>query len=141
MVPRFIVHKNSNIKGIDDLKGKKVSVNLGSNFEELLRKHDKNHEIDIVTYDSGFEQDVALGRMDAFVMDRVSALETIKKSRLPLKLAGSPFEVIENAYPFAKTEQGEQLRQQVNQALAAMKKDGTLKAISVKWFDADITEK
>lgn len=33
---------NEAIKGIDDLAGKTVAVNLGSNFEQLLRNHDKD---------------------------------------------------------------------------------------------------
>ena len=31
---------------------------------------------------------LALGRADAFVMDRLSVLETIEKTGLPLQLAG-----------------------------------------------------
>ena len=60
---QIVVRKgNSTIHGLKDLEGKTVAVNLGSNFEELLRKNDPNKKIDIRTYDSAFEQDVALGR-------------------------------------------------------------------------------
>jgi len=128
------------IQGIDDLKGKKVAVNLGSNFEQVLRKHDTNNEINIVTYDTGIEQDVALGRADAFIMDRVSAAQLIKKAGLPLQLAGQPFEKIENAMPFVNKPSQLAIRDQVNKALAAMNEDGTLSKISNKWFDSDITQ-
>ncbi|RQW61252.1 amino acid ABC transporter substrate-binding protein [Vibrio viridaestus] len=131
---------NDDIKSLEDLKGKSVAVNLGSNFEQLLRKYDTNNEIDIKTYDSSFEQDVALGRVDAFVMDRLSILEVINKSGLPLQLAGKPFETIENAWPFLNNEKGKTLRDQVNTTLAAMKEDGTLSKISIKWFGSDITK-
>ncbi|WP_427976417.1 amino acid ABC transporter substrate-binding protein [Agarivorans sp.] len=138
---QIVVRKgNQEINGIDDLKGKKVAVNLGSNFEQLLRKHDEEQQINIATYDTGIEQDVALGRSDAFVMDRVSSLALIKKSGLPLALAGQPFETIENAMPFKNNAAGQALQQQVNASLAAMRKDGTLSAISQKWFDGDITQ-
>ena len=131
---------NNSIKGIEDLAGKKVAVNLGSNFEQLLRKYDTEGKIDIKTYDTGIEQDVVLGRSDAFVMDRLSALELIKKSGLPLQLAGSPFEKIENAWPFVNNAKGKKLQQQVNKTLAAMRADGTLGKISEKWFETDITK-
>lgn len=89
---QIVVRKgNSTIHGFKDLEGKTVAVNLGSNFEELLRKNDPNKKIDIRTYDSNFEQDVALGRIDAFVMDRVSTAQLIKESKLPLQQAGAPF--------------------------------------------------
>ena len=63
---------NDTIAGVEDLRGKSVAVNLGSNFEELLRALPYADEIDIRTYESNIEQDTALGRVDAFVMDRVS---------------------------------------------------------------------
>lgn len=83
---------------------------------------------------------MALGRTDAFVMDRLSSIELIKKANLPLELAGQPFETIENAWPFMKNEKGEKLRNEVNTALNAMREDGTLADISIKWFDTDITK-
>ncbi|GAD81092.1 amino acid ABC transporter substrate-binding protein [Vibrio ezurae] len=131
---------NDSIKTIDDLSGKTVAVNLGSNFEQILREHNKDNSINIKTYDTGIEHDVALGRADAFVMDRLSALSLIKKTGLPLQLAGKPFETIDSAMPFAKNEKGTKLQKEVNDALAAMRKDGTLAKISTKWFDADITK-
>ncbi|CAM3891792.1 amino acid ABC transporter substrate-binding protein [Vibrio aquimaris] len=131
---------NASIKNINDLEGKTVAVNLGSNFEQLLRKHDQSGKINIKTYDTGIEHDVALGRADAFVMDRLSALELIKKTGLPLQLAGKPFETIENAWPFVDNEKGQKLQGEVNKALAAMRADGTLNTISQKWFGADITQ-
>lgn len=132
---------NNSIQGIEDLAGKTVAVNLGSNFEQLLRSYDKENKINIKTYDTGIEHDVALGRSDAFVMDRLSALELIKKTGLPLQLAGKPFETIENAWPFVNNEKGQKLQSEVNKALASMRADGTLSNISEKWFGADITNK
>ncbi|ANU37857.1 amino acid ABC transporter substrate-binding protein [Vibrio scophthalmi] len=130
---------NDSIQSVTDLAGKTVAVNLGSNFEQLLRSYDKDNQVTIKTYDTGIEHDVALGRADAFVMDRLSALELIKKTGLPLQLAGEPFETIENAWPFLNNARGQQLQSEVNQALAAMRADGTLATISEKWFGADIT--
>ncbi|MFO6425212.1 amino acid ABC transporter substrate-binding protein [Motilimonas sp. KMU-193] len=138
---QIVVKKGrDDINTVADLKGKKVAVNLGSNFEQLLRQADPNKEINIITYDAGFEQDVVLGRTDAFVMDRVSSAQLIKKSGLPLQLAGEPFATIKNAMPFVKSETNQALIERVNQALSSMKQDGTLTQISIKWFDADITQ-
>ena len=139
---QIVVRKgNDSIQGLDDLKGKKVAVNLGSNFEQLMRKHDTNNEINIITYETNLEQDVALGRTDAFVMDRVGSAQLIKEAGLPLQLAGKPFETLENAFPFVKTPEQQALLAEVNQALAEMRADGTLTQISEKWLGADITSK
>ncbi|OOF23547.1 amino acid ABC transporter substrate-binding protein [Salinivibrio proteolyticus] len=132
---------NDTIQSVVDLKGKTVAVNLGSNFEQLLREHSAAEDIDIKTYETGIEHDVALGRADAFVMDRLSAMQLIKESGLPLQLAGQPFETIANAWPFVDSERGQRLRDEVNTALSAMREDGTLAQISVKWFGGDVTKK
>lgn len=139
---QIVVRKgNDSIQGLEDLKGKKVAVNLGSNFEQLMRKHDTNNEINIITYETNLEQDVALGRTDAFVMDRVGSAQLIKEAGLPLQLAGKPFETMENAFPFVKKPEQQALLAEVNRALAEMRADGTLTQISQKWLGADITSK
>lgn len=130
---------NDEIGGIEDLKGRTVAVNLGSNFEQLLRDLPYADEIDIRTYESNIEQDTALGRVDAFVMDRVSSAQVIAESPLPLQLAGQPFSEIRNALPFRDDEDGRALRDRVDAALTALREDGTLAEISQKWFGSDIT--
>ncbi|MCK0751832.1 amino acid ABC transporter substrate-binding protein [Chromohalobacter japonicus] len=137
---QVVVRKgNDAIQGVEDLKGKTVAVNLGSNYEQLLRELPYADDIDIKTYESNIEQDVALGRADAFVMDRVSATQVIKDKPLPLQLAGQPFSRIENALPFRDNEDGRALRDRVDDALADLRENGTLTQISEKWFGTDIT--
>ncbi|ART80511.1 amino acid ABC transporter substrate-binding protein [Oceanisphaera avium] len=139
---QIVVRKgNDSIQGLDDLKGKKVAVNLGSNFEQLIREHDTEHKINIVTYETNLEQDVALGRTDAFVMDRVGSAQLIKEAGLPLQLAGKPFSTLENAFPFLKTPSQTKLRDEVNQALAEMREDGTLTDLAEQWLGTDISNK
>lgn len=128
------------ITGPESLKGRTVAVNLGSNFEALLRDLPFADEIDIKTYESNIEQDTALGRVDAFVMDRVSSAQVIKESPLPLALAGQPFDEIRNALPFRDDEAGQALRDKVDAAITALKDDGTLTEISEKWLDSDVTK-
>lgn len=127
------------ITSVEDLKGRTVAVNLGSNFEQLLRELPYSDEIDIRTYDSNIEQDTALGRVDAFVMDRVSSTQVIAESPLPLALAGEPFSRIENALPFPDTDEGNAMRDRIDAAITTLKENGTLAEISQRWFDADIT--
>jgi len=131
---------NTEVQNVEDLKGKTVAVNLGSNFETLLRELPYADQINIKTYESNIERDTALGRVDAFVMDRVSASQVIKNKPLPLALAGKPFSQITNAYPFQDTETGRALRDEVNQALKTLRENGSLASISEKWFGTDVTQ-
>ena len=130
---QIIVKKgNDSIKSFDDLKGKKVGVDLGSNYEKIVKDKDENNEIKILTYqntDAAFNE-LLLGRIDAVVIDRVSAIAAIKEKDLNLQLAGEPIDKIENAYPFVKDEKGKDLSENVNKALDEMKKDGVIIAQS-----------
>lgn len=128
------------ITGPESLRGRTVAVNLGSNFEQILRALPYADEIDIRTYESNLEQDTALGRVDAFVMDRISATQLIRETPLPLALAGPPFLEIRNALPFRDDARGRALRDRVDAAITALKHSGELSAISRKWFGADITK-
>ncbi|SES76806.1 amino acid ABC transporter substrate-binding protein [Paracoccus homiensis] len=128
------------ITGPESLQGKSVAVNLGSNFEELLRNLPYADDIDIRTYESNIAQDTALGRVDAFVMDRVSSGQVIKESPLPLALAGQPFDEIRNALPFRNDDDGKAMRDRVDAAITTLKENGKLAEISQKWLDADVTK-
>lgn len=130
---------NAEVSGVEDLRGKQVAVNLGSNYEQLLRELPFADEIDIRTYESNIEQDTALGRVDAFVMDRVSASQVIQETPLPLQLAGQPFSEIRNALPFRDDEAGREWRERVDAALATLREQGRLAEISEHWFGTDIT--
>ncbi|MBB3993955.1 putative amino-acid transport system substrate-binding protein [Sulfitobacter undariae] len=127
------------ITSVEDLSGKTVAVNLGSNFEQLLNELPNAEEIDIRTYESNIAQDTALGRVDAFVMDRVSSAQLIAESPLPLALAGKPFSQIRNALPFRNDEDGIAMRDRIDTAITTLKENGTMAEISQKWFGADIT--
>jgi len=131
-----------NIKGIEDLKGLKVAVEVGTNYEEVIRKAAEEVDFEIVTYDSGsLVKDVEMGRMDAFMMDKVSIIELIRKNDLKIELAGKPVEYIENAFPFIESAENKELIDEINGALEEMREDGTLKAISEKYFGLDITSR
>ncbi|MDX5593380.1 amino acid ABC transporter substrate-binding protein [Pseudovibrio sp. SPO723] len=138
-----VVVKDGNqdeVTGVEALKGRSVAVNLGSNFEQLLRELPYADEIDIKTYESNLAQETALGRVDAFVMDRVSAAQLIKETPLPLALAGEPFSEIRNALPFRSDDESKALAEKVDAALTTLKENGKLAEISQKWFEADITK-
>ncbi|MBP7242687.1 amino acid ABC transporter substrate-binding protein [Amaricoccus sp.] len=130
---------NDTIRGVEDLRGKTVAVNLGSNFEQLLHELPFASEITVKTYDSNIEQDTALGRVDAFVMDRVSSAQVIAQSPLPLQLAGPAFSEIRNALPFRNDEAGRAMRDRVDAAITTLKANGKLREISEKWLGADVT--
>jgi putative amino-acid transport system substrate-binding protein/putative amino-acid transport system permease protein len=133
---------NDEIVDLDSLKGKKVGVSLGSNYEKMIKEYDVNNEIEVITYESylGSLQDVAIGRIDAVLNDRLAGLTMIKESGLEIKFGGDPVQMLFNAFPFVKSEENKTLMTEVNAAIKGMKDDGTLENISKKWFEVDITK-
>lgn len=139
---QIVVKKDNNdIKSVADLKGKTVAAVLGSNHAKNLESKDSDHKINIKTYETqeGTLKDVAYGRVDAYVNSRSVLIAQIKKTGLPLKLAGDPIVYEQVAFPFPKDDSHDKLRKKVDQALDELRKDGTLKKLSEKYFKEDIT--
>ncbi len=122
----------------EDLSGKKVGVGLGSNYEQWLRENVKN--VDIRTYDDDPTkyQDLRVGRIDAILVDRLAALDLVKKTHDALAVAGPAFSRQESGVALRKG--NAQLLQAINQAISEMQQDGTLSKISEKWFGTDVTK-
>ncbi|MEY8709614.1 cystine transporter subunit [Mangrovibacter phragmitis] len=126
------------IKTAADLKGKKVGVGLGTNYEQWLREHVPG--VDIRTYDDDPTkyQDLRVGRIDAILVDRLAALDLVKKTHDTLAVTGQPFSRQESGVALRKG--NEDLLKAINSAIADMQKDGSLPALSEKWFGADVTK-
>lgn len=140
---QLIVKKgNDSVNSLETLKGKSVGVSLGSNYEEMIKKFDKDNEIKVVTYENfqGSLQDVSNGRLDAVLNDRLAGLIAINESGLDLQFGGEPVEVLHNAFPFVKNEKNKVLIKEINKTIEEMYSDGTMEEISLKWFPVNITE-
>ncbi|WP_047607744.1 cystine ABC transporter substrate-binding protein [Rahnella aquatilis] len=122
----------------EDLKGKKVGVGLGSNYEQWLRANVQG--VDIRTYDDDPTkyQDLRVGRINAILVDRLAALDLVKKTGDTLAVAGAPFSRLESGVAIRKD--NPELLAAINKAIAEMQKDGSLAKISEKWFGADVTK-
>lgn len=122
----------------DDLQGKKVGVGLGTSYEQWLRENVQN--VDVRTYDDDPTkyQDLRVGRIDAILVDRLAVLDLVKKTGDTLAAAGPAFSRQEAGVTVRKT--NPELLAAINQAIADMQQDGTLAALSEKWFGADVTK-
>ncbi|HKT91285.1 MAG TPA: transporter substrate-binding domain-containing protein [Paraburkholderia sp.] len=117
---------------------KKIGVTLGTNYDQMARSVSG---INVQTYPGAPEKlrDLAAGRIDATLDDRLMLPYIIKTSNLPLR-AGSVLKGGEQemGIPFKKG--NPEFEKAVNGALSAMKQDGTLKKISMHWFGTDVTQ-
>lgn len=139
---QFFVAKGNpkKITGIEDLAGRRVATEVGTNYEEIVSELSRKIDFETVVYNSGsLVKDVELGRVDTFMMDKVSIVELIKKNDLQIELLDKPVKYIANAFPFVKNEKNKNIMKEVNDTLNEMRADGTLLEISNKYFGMDIT--
>lgn len=137
--PQIIVKKVGSFapKTLADLKGKRVGVGLGSNFEKQLRDAGN---INVVTYPGAPEYlaDLAAGRLDAAYNDRLLVGYLIKSQNLPVRGAGVIGQPESVGIAMKKTNTG--LKSAVDKALAQIKADGTYAKISREWFGQDVSK-
>lgn len=139
-------NRSGTFASLADLKGLKVGTGVGSNYAKLLEEHNAknpNAAMRIETYDGDVTtvlQDIAAGRLDATVNDRLTVGYAAQKLKLPLKAVGAPIALEPSHFVLRKDANSEELVRKVNDALAAMKRDGTLAKLSQKWFGADYTK-
>ena len=126
------------IKSSADLAGKKVGVGLGTNYEQWLKENVP--QADIRTYDDDPTkfQDLNVGRIDVILVDRLAAFEMVEKTGDRLAVAGDAFSRQESGIALRKG--NPQLLAAINEAIAKLRADGTLKQLSEKWFGADVTQ-
>jgi cystine transport system substrate-binding protein len=137
--PQLIVNRNDKrvFNQLEDLKGKKLGVGQGSNYEQKAKAVSG---VEVKSYPGAPEylQDLAAGRIDAALNDSLMVSYLLKTSNLPLK-AGAPVgEVEKMAIPFQKG--NPEFKAALNKALASAIADGSFKQVSVKWFGVDLSK-
>lgn len=132
---------NKDINNFADLHGKTISGVLGSNHLKNLEKQFPNKEVTVKTYETrdGAMKDLEFKRVDGYINSKPILLAEIKRGNLPFKLVDKPLLIEEVGFGFAKNEQGEKLRNEFDQVITKLKANGTIKALSEKYYGADIT--
>ncbi|SDM80697.1 cystine transport system substrate-binding protein [Paenibacillus sp. yr247] len=130
---------NTTIKSIDDFKGKKVGVGLGTNDEKYLREVvlPKVGTFEIATYNDVITSltDLNVGRIDATINNVFAIKPLVDKNKFKIKTVGEPIKVDAAGIPVRKN--NPELLDAINKALTDMKSDGTFKTIFQKWFGVD----
>ena len=125
------------IHGMADLAGRRVGAAMGSYYEQWLRT--QQPKAIVVLYPSlelGL-RDLEIGRFDAIVNDELVAADLLRKG-LQLRIVAPPStRDLESAVAMARNRP--QLLQQVDAAIDAIRADGTLRELSLRWFGRDTT--
>ncbi len=127
---------DSSITELADLKGKTTAQSATSNWAGVAKN--AGAKVEAV---EGFTQAVSLvkqKRVDATVNDNLAALQYFKTTNdQDVKIAAETGDTSEQV--FALRPADGTLRDAINTALVALRQDGTLKSISEKYFDSDVS--
>ena len=135
----LIQRKNDDrsFKSLEDLKGHKLGVGLGTNYMDMAKSVPG---IDVKTYPGAPEylSDLAAGRIDAALNDRLMVAYLLKNSQLPLRSGAMVGSGNPSGIPFKKG--NPKFAKAIDDAMTQLEADGTFAKISDKWFGIDVTK-
>lgn len=128
---------NTSIKDFSDLAGKSVAQTITSNFAKMAEEEYGAEIVSVETFNNSFDL-VMINRADATLNDDVIFYDYMNQQPdTPLKIATTSEEGLPAAALLHKED--DDLLEEVNEALKELQENGTLKEISEKYFNRDIT--
>ncbi|WEV54681.1 transporter substrate-binding domain-containing protein [Leuconostocaceae bacterium ESL0723] len=134
------VNKDSSVNNLNDLAGKTVAGATASNNTKNLQNY--NNKIQLKLYDARDVTYQALlsGHVDGVVNTRNNLEAIIKAKNYPWKVVPGSAATVQIALPFRKDDsESSTILKKLNPAIDEIKKDGTLKQLSEKYFGYDAT--
>lgn len=137
----LIVRADSGITKLSDMKGKTIGIQSGSSAQEAVEDNKSFSDSlgNIVYFKENVTalNDLEIGGVDGVVMDSVVGAFSIAETGKPFVIVNEVLANEEYGIGFRKNEP--ELRDEVWKILKEMKADGTVAAISKKWFGSDIS--
>lgn len=129
---------DDSIQTLSDLQGKKTANTISSTYAALAEQYGAE-VTGVDDLNQTFELLLA-GRIDATLNAEVTYYDYKKvHPEADVKIAALTEDATEVAIPMRKGAETETLRAAVNQALSELREDGTLSALSEKYFGTDIS--
>lgn len=131
---RFVVPADGpDYAGLEDFRGKTIAVNKGSAYDSFLREHAGEYGWTVESYGTNTDaiQAVTSGRADANMAGATVAAWAAKQNPR-IKLSYEYETGLVWALPFRKDDT--ETRDRVDRAIECLKLDGSMAALSEKWF-------
>ncbi len=125
------------VRMLEDLRGRDVVAMAGDNAEELLRRTRLGIRIHTTPSYEHALLELAAGRHDAVVMQRLVALRLLDELELDgLEVVNRPLEELRQELCFAVREGDRETLALLNEGLALVIADGTFRRLHAEWFAA-----
>ncbi len=131
---------NDDITSFGDLKGKVTANSVGSTYAQMGEENGATVK-NVPTLGETMEL-VKNGNADATINANTSVQDYINTTGdTSIKISAVDEELTSYAIPLKKGTDNDSLREAINAAIAGMREDGTLSALSKRFFGSDITNK
>lgn len=124
-----VVKKGSNIKSFDDIKNKKIAVQLGTVADLYVEENYKDATIVSHKKYLSAVEDVKTGKADCIIMDELPAKEIVKENNNLIILDGILFQ---DKYGMIIKKGNDELKESINTILERMINDGTIEKLVLK---------
>ena len=130
---------NTDINSFEDLNGKKTSNSLGSTYATLAEEYGATVE-NVDTLSETIDM-ITSGRVDATLNAEVSFYDYLSEHPdADIKIVALTEDASKVSIPLRKEEATATLKDAIDQAIEELASDGTLAALSEKYFGSDITK-
>lgn len=133
---QLFVRKDSPIRGIEDVtESTVIGVNLGTTYHEHAEKYTnevRTYEADI----TALRDLETTTNLDAVITDRLVGIMAIEETGFDLVMVGDL--IYEEAMAIPVRQGNHELLDKINEALKAIREDGTYDKISHKYFGMDV---
>ncbi len=130
---------NTDITTFEDLAGKQTSNSLGSTYADLAEKYGASVQ-NVDTLSETIDM-ITSGRVDATLNAEVSFYDYLAEHPdADIKIVALTEDASLVSIPLRKEAATESLSAEINKALKELSEDGTLAALSEKYFGSDITK-
>lgn len=132
----FVAEDNADILSKEDLAGKTIGVIQSSTWKDMA--DELSDDVKGYPSDVNALQDLALGRLDAVITDKIVGFTAKNEKGLAIKPIGDLLN--EDRISVGVNEGNTELVEKINEAIQSMIDDGTYEEISMKWFNENIME-
>lgn len=133
--------KNEEIKSVEDLKGKTVSVGATSNSAVFIDNYNKEHDLGINIVYSSTSTDtinqIKTGRVDATISTPFAVKFFNEQADAQQKVVGDA--LLNSKVYFLLNKEATTLQERIDEALVELKKEGFVSKLSEEWLGGDYT--
>lgn len=131
---------STKIATLADLNGKTIGIWTGSIFDTMTEKYIEDPKTLYFKDNSDLAQALLTKKIDGFLSDLPLAI-SMHNADPSISYLPKMLESCNYGYLFPKTEQGNNLREQMDEFITKLKEDGTLAEISDTWVGTDESKK